>query len=153
MPAALLKNFSKETKTSLKEVERLWKKAKEIVSDEYPEIPEDDNRHWALVTGILKKMLGIRENKTRASGGFKNYFMKTEPSFGGSLIKEYSNISQREIIGYSKINDIILSKGSNGSYVGKIGNRTVFTYVRESSNMYSEFSPVEFLKGKISRLI
>lgn len=152
MPVALVKSLSKESKKSRKEVERLWNKAKEIVNDEYPEIPEKDNRHWALVTGILKKMLGLKENENSFKKDFKSFVSESSLKTNDE-VKNFYGISQSDIISYSKINDIKVLKESNGDYTGKIGNTVVFKYIKESLKMYSEFTPDDFLKGRISKLI
>lgn len=55
MPAAIIKNFSKKSGKSEKEVEDLWKKAKSLAAKGGR---KDD---FAYITGILKKMLKIEE--------------------------------------------------------------------------------------------
>lgn len=58
MPSDVVKSFADKTGKSIKTVEDLWDKAIEIVKKEY-DIPENDDRFYKLVTGILKKMLKI----------------------------------------------------------------------------------------------
>lgn len=62
MPSATIASFAKKTGKSEKEVERLWKEAKQAVDKQYPDIEKDSDRYYALVTGILKKMVGLKEN-------------------------------------------------------------------------------------------
>jgi hypothetical protein len=45
-----------------KDQERHWQHAKQRVQEQYPEVGEDSDRHWALVTSIYKKMSGLRKN-------------------------------------------------------------------------------------------
>ncbi len=62
MPSPLVKKFADETGKSVSEVEKLWKKAKEVVEKEYPDVDKEDNRFYALVVGVLKNMLKLEEN-------------------------------------------------------------------------------------------
>jgi len=62
MPNNIVKSFADKTGKSKDEVEKLWNKSKEIVKKEYPEIKEDTPEFFKLVTGILKKSLGLRES-------------------------------------------------------------------------------------------
>lgn len=57
-PAGVIHSFALQTGKSDDEVEKLWNKAKEIVSKEYNK-SEEDPSYYASVTGLLKKMLGI----------------------------------------------------------------------------------------------
>lgn len=59
MPANIVKSFAKKSGESEERVEELWNKAKKLVKDEY-DIPEDSDRFYQLVVGILKKMLKIK---------------------------------------------------------------------------------------------
>jgi len=56
MPANIVKSFAKDTGKSVPEVEKMWDKAKAMAADE----GQEDN--YAYITGILKKMLGIKES-------------------------------------------------------------------------------------------
>ena len=62
MPASIVKNFSNKTGKSEEEVEKLWNQAKEIVKKDYPKVKETDDNFYQIVTGILKKMLGMTED-------------------------------------------------------------------------------------------
>jgi hypothetical protein len=66
MPNNIIDSFAKKADKSVKEVERLWDKAKGIVKKQYKDVPEEDDRFYALTTGILKKMLKLNE-ETRMS--------------------------------------------------------------------------------------
>jgi hypothetical protein len=63
MPNVIIKSFAKKTDKSEKEVERLWDKSKKIVADQYDNVDPDSDQFYALTTGILKKMLSIKESK------------------------------------------------------------------------------------------
>lgn len=54
--ASLVTAFADRSGKSKEEVERLWMKAKALVTKEY-KLKEDDNKFYSLVVGILKKML------------------------------------------------------------------------------------------------
>lgn len=61
MPSNIVQSFAIKTGYEEKEVERLWKKAKQLVKKQYPKVKEKSEQYWKLVTGILKKMLGIKK--------------------------------------------------------------------------------------------
>jgi len=62
MPNNIIKSFADKTGKSKDEVEKLWDKSKEIVKSEYPKVKEDTPEFFKLVTGILKKSLGLKES-------------------------------------------------------------------------------------------
>ncbi len=68
MPVPMIHSLAQKSGKSDAEVEAKWNQAKEQVAKEYPNIGKDDDRHWALVASITKKMVGIKEtvmaNKT-----------------------------------------------------------------------------------------
>jgi hypothetical protein len=59
MPTPALKSFAKESGKPIAEVERLWGKAKKLANDEGHKESDGDS-FYAYVTGILKKMLGLK---------------------------------------------------------------------------------------------
>ena len=61
MPAAVLKSLVKKSGKSMADAEHDWNHAKKIVKKEYGK-SEDDPSFWALVTGITKKMMGVKES-------------------------------------------------------------------------------------------
>jgi len=63
MPNNIVKSFAKESNKSISEVEKLWDKSKEIVKSEYKDVKEDSAEFYKLVTGVLKKQLGINESQ------------------------------------------------------------------------------------------
>ncbi len=66
MPNNIIKSFAEKSGKSVKEVEKLWNKAKAIAKES--DIPETDkDKFYSYVTGILKKMLSIKEATTAAN--------------------------------------------------------------------------------------
>lgn len=61
MPSNIVQSFAIKTGYEEKEVEGLWKKAKKLAKKQYPKIKEKSEQYWKIVTGILKKMLGIKK--------------------------------------------------------------------------------------------
>jgi hypothetical protein len=59
MPNNIIKSFSDKSGKSEKEVEDLWNKAEDIVKDKYDLSPDDGDKFYSLVTGVLKKMLKL----------------------------------------------------------------------------------------------
>tara|TARA_R110000765_G_scaffold149893_1_gene252555 strand:+ start:1169 stop:1501 length:333 start_codon:yes stop_codon:yes gene_type:complete len=59
MPNNIIKTFADKTDKTVEEVEVLWKKAEQIVKDEY-EIDSNDESYYPLVVGVLKKSLGFK---------------------------------------------------------------------------------------------
>lgn len=62
MPSNIVKSFAEKTGKSESEVERLWNIAKDEVGKKG--IPEDSDRYYKIVTGILKRMLKIDEESS-----------------------------------------------------------------------------------------
>jgi rRNA maturation endonuclease Nob1 len=62
MPTNLVKTFAEKTGKEDAEIEKLFKKAKDIVDKEYPNIEKGGDRYWALAVGIVKKMLKLEES-------------------------------------------------------------------------------------------
>ena len=62
-PAGVVHALAIKSGKSEPEVEKMWDEARSIVTKEYKK-DEDDENYWALVTGTLKKMLGVTEDVT-----------------------------------------------------------------------------------------
>lgn len=58
MPNNIIKSFAEKSGKSVKKVEELWDKAKEIAKKEYKDVKEDSEDFYKIVTGILKNMVG-----------------------------------------------------------------------------------------------
>ncbi len=62
MPSAYVKSLSRETGKSEAEIEKLWNKAKEITAETFnKKQSEFGSKEYKYTTGIVKNMLGIRE--------------------------------------------------------------------------------------------
>lgn len=61
MPNATIESFAKQSGKSIKEVEGLWDKAKDI-ADKLDYLEKDSDKYYAYVTGTLKRMLNIEDN-------------------------------------------------------------------------------------------
>lgn len=59
---ALIQAFATKTGKTVKEVEDLWNKAKEITKKEYG-MPETEDGFYGILVGILKRMLGLSKKK------------------------------------------------------------------------------------------
>lgn len=87
MPANVVVSFADKTGKSVGDVEKLWDKAQDIVKKEYPDVEPESEKFFALVTGILKKMLKIESTAsttvttanvgTGQSGQFKKRMFST----------------------------------------------------------------------------
>ena len=70
MPNAMIKSFSKKTGKSVKDIEKLWDQAKEIVKNEYKgKVKPDTPQFYALVVSILKKQLKIKKSNSESFEG------------------------------------------------------------------------------------
>ena len=58
MPSSIIKSFAKNSGKSLKEVETLWQKAKDIAKE------EGRDEEYDYIVGILKRMLKLNEVKS-----------------------------------------------------------------------------------------
>ena len=61
MPASLLKSLAKKSGKAIKDVERLWKKAKELTVKAGFDVAASN--YYPYVVGIMNKMLGLTEQK------------------------------------------------------------------------------------------
>lgn len=73
MPTPMIKSFSEKSGKSEKEVEVLYAKANKIAKQEYPDVKEGDDKYYAIVTGILKKMLSIKEDAIITTSDINSY--------------------------------------------------------------------------------
>lgn len=63
MPNNVVKSLAKKSGKSEDEVEKKWEEAKEKVKEDYPDLTEDDDKFWAIVTEITKRMLGMEKSE------------------------------------------------------------------------------------------
>lgn len=89
MPAAALKSLAKKAGKSMETAEHDWNKAKGIVSKEYG-FGEENPRYWALVTGITKKMMGLKEGLS-----FKEFLGKKKDEKSSPLTDEERKMIKR----------------------------------------------------------
>lgn len=62
MPSPFVKSLAKTSGKSEAEIEKFWKKAKEITSDTFNKKEADfGDKEYAYTTGIVKQMLGMKE--------------------------------------------------------------------------------------------
>ena len=62
MPPPLVKSFADKSGKSEAEVEKLWETAKSQTKEQHPDVSEGSDRFYKITVGILKKMLGIKDN-------------------------------------------------------------------------------------------
>lgn len=75
MPNTIVKAMAKKANKNTKEVEKLWTDAVEIASEELGKEKKDfSDKEWAYTTGILKKMLKIKENIMKSRKEMKTFF-------------------------------------------------------------------------------
>lgn len=75
MPIPALKSMAKSHGISVGRAEHLWDKAKGIADKEY-KFNEKNPKHWAIVMGIVKKMMG--KKKMKESITFKQFLESEE---------------------------------------------------------------------------
>jgi hypothetical protein len=64
MPSPYVTNLTKETGKPIEEVERLWKEAKQIASEEFGvPVSEFSKKEYRYTMGVLKNMVGMSEAK------------------------------------------------------------------------------------------
>jgi hypothetical protein len=104
MPQKALKHLAKRAHKKMGKAEHDWEKAKSIVSKEYG-YDHSDPQYWALVTGITKRMLGLKEDE-RIS--FKK-FLESDDGFESYVCIEPCGRSHSPEIEFN-IGDTILAK-------------------------------------------
>lgn len=97
MPVPALKRLAKKANVSLDKAESAWDKAKSIVDAEYP---KDIDYYYALVMGITKKMLGLKESLELI-----DFLILTEanPAYFRGLNKKEKAKMKAEIERFSKL--------------------------------------------------
>lgn len=73
MPNPNIKAYAKKTDKTVAEVESLWKRAEEVVKDEYDDIDIKSDRFYKLVQGVMKKMLKLEMAYTKLKRFNKMY--------------------------------------------------------------------------------
>ena len=62
MPATVLKSIADKAGVGMDKAEKAWSDAKAAAHKQYPDLSEADDKFWAIVTTITKKMLGVKES-------------------------------------------------------------------------------------------
>ncbi len=83
MPSSIVTSFAKRSGKPEDEVEELWKKAKEQVAKDFPEVEKDSDRFFKIVTGLLKKMLKLEQAilPTTTTADIATFAQKVGPLF------------------------------------------------------------------------
>lgn len=76
MPSNIVKSFADRVGKSTEEVEKMWDRAKSIVKKEYPNVEVDSDKYYQIVTGVLKNMLGLKEDATITSADIATFAKK-----------------------------------------------------------------------------
>ena len=76
MPSAVVKSIADKTGLTKAEVEKHWKKAKEIISNDY-EFKQSNPKYWKLVTTLTRKMSKLKETYS-ATKNFLDYYVISE---------------------------------------------------------------------------
>lgn len=63
MPNKQLTNLAKKSKVTYEEVERVWKKSKEIVKKQYPHLDTNSPEFYRIVYGLTKKIIKSKKEK------------------------------------------------------------------------------------------
>lgn len=117
MPQAVVAKVAE--KIGKAEAERLWKKAQDIASKQYPDVEKKSSNWYAIVMGIYKKMTG---------------YGKSEEAFGGTgmelLLEDYFSDEPYELISESSklpSGTILIVKGPIGITETKNLNGRIYT--------------------------
>ena len=62
MPNNIIKRFAKKQDISISQMEKYWEKAKKIAKKKL-NLTENDKNFYAVVIGILKNMIGLKEKQ------------------------------------------------------------------------------------------
>ena len=71
MPSNIVKSFAKRSGKSVDAIEGYWDEAKIVVKKKYPDVEPESDRYFALVTAIVKRMVGIEDRKVESVGDVK----------------------------------------------------------------------------------
>jgi hypothetical protein len=94
MPSNIVKTFAEKSGKSTDEVEKLWNKAKGVVSKGYPNVKKESDKWYALVTGTLKQMVGLKESTLLAKLKGSNNMENNESTFTDLVEEEISNLEK-----------------------------------------------------------
>lgn len=77
MPLPLIQSYAKKAKVDVTKVEEIWERAKKQ-AEGIRRSAQRDRQFWALVNGITKKELGLREGLTLKEFDMINEFLKSD---------------------------------------------------------------------------
>lgn len=102
MPNSIVTALAKESGKSVKAVEKLWKKAKEITADSFGKTESEfTDRDWSYVTGVLKNMLGLEETvKKKKKVDLVESFISSEKSFDEFYEEDIFPVNPVDVIDY-----------------------------------------------------
>ena len=63
MPHQVVKSLAEKTGNTVEDVEKKWGIAKGVMRRQYPNVEKESEQYYSLMTGILKKSLGIKKEK------------------------------------------------------------------------------------------
>lgn len=92
MPSAYVYKMADEVGISKEEAERRYEKAKQIVTDSYEKTEDDGEEFYALVTGVFKKSLGVKESFSRAGKLLEWFPAKEELVYFETLARKQKRI-------------------------------------------------------------
>ena len=67
MPSNVVKSFAKRSGKSVAKIEDYWDEAEIVVKKQYPDVPPESDRYYALITAIVKRMAGIEDKKVETT--------------------------------------------------------------------------------------
>lgn len=94
MPTKQILSLAAEKGKTKEEAEKLWDEAKKIVDKNYSDIEKDSNKYYALVIGVFKKMLGLKEGEATITTTSAE-ITSTNPIFVSGNSKETSSAKLR----------------------------------------------------------
>jgi len=107
MPNNVVQSFAKKSGKSIEEIERLWQKAKAIAAE------EGHVEDYAYITGILKKMLSIKESSMNS---FKQYITESKNDTVVFTFGRFNPITK----GHQAMIDFVVSEGKKRGGISMI---------------------------------
>lgn len=153
MPASVVKSFADKTGKSVKEVEKLWDKAKALAKEDGRK--ESDEDFYPYVTGILKKMLKINEEVMNEKIDFKKgaYVILKHTGKVGSIIGISGDKNTADIkfndgkLKTVEMGDIKLMKESSIKPMHQVGDTLKYYSQKSQKTLMGRVASVE-VSGK-----
>ena len=149
MPSNVVKSFAKKAGISLAKAEEKWKEAKNKVKEQYKDLSEKDDRFYALVTAIFKKMVGVEENYQ----SFNEYVNRPKSPIITNVIYEQDDIGNCNQL---KFNVTFFSTKGIRIYeeIYKGGAEDIYAFdydLKESKRCYHG-KIYQYIKGKCKKI-